>query len=81
MADVMFVKMSLFVTMYCSIKFLTIEHMPNCTDNKLGIYLKMVKKIYYRGSMVVKTVLMDVGFNKIIHDLMENVIFNVSTSV
>ena len=75
--DVMFLyNTPLLITMSCSIKFVTVEHVPTHTSKKLIKYLKRVMKIYSHISMIVETVIMNMEFYKTIDELIGNFIFN-----
>ena len=59
----MFVNNILFLdNMSCSIRFVIVEHVPTCTDNQLSKSLKIIKRLYARGNMVVQNILMDMYF-------------------
>ena len=80
-ADLMFVNGAPFlIAMSRGIKFVTVEYIPTQTSKQLSKYLKRVITIYSRNIMIVKTVLMDMGFNKDIYELTENVAVNTSSN-
>ena len=69
-AYLMFVNGATFlIIMSLGINFVTVKHIPTCTDKQMSKSLKRVMKIYSRSSMIIKTVRMDMEFNKTIDDL------------
>ena len=80
-SDVMFLNVApLLITMSVGIKFVTVEHIPTCTDKQLSKYSKQVMTIYSRSGMIVQTVLMDTEFDKTIYEIMGNVSVNNSAA-
>ena len=79
MEDVCFVDNVVFlVTMSRGIKFVTVEFIQARFAKKLSKSLKRVIKLYFRGSMKVQTILMDMEFDKTRDGLMDNVVVNTS---
>ena len=71
-ADVMFVNGApLLINISHGIKFVTVEHIPTHTAEKLSKSTKQVMKIYSRSSMIIQTDLMDMKFDKPIDNLMD----------
>ena len=60
------------------IKFVTVEFIQARFAKKLSKSLKRVIKLYFRGSMKVQTILMDMEFDKTRDGLMDNVVVNTS---
>ena len=80
-ADVMFVNGAPFlITVSRCTNFVTVEDIPTPTAKQLSKYLKYVYKIYYISSMIVKTVFMDMDFDKTIEDPMINIVVNNSAA-
>ena len=45
--------------MSCGIKFVTLEHIPSRTANKLRKMVEIIMELYSRGSIIVQTIEMD----------------------
>eukprot|EP00804_Cyclotella_cryptica_P011815 CCRYP_021222-RA/>CCRYP_021222-RA protein AED:0.36 eAED:-0.92 QI:0/-1/0/1/-1/1/1/0/432 len=74
-ADVMFVNgLPFCVTLSRDIKLITIEFLPSRTVPMLCATLKKTVAIYKQGGFTVRTCLMDMEFEKMIHDMDEVVI-------
>merc|ERR1712194_319261 len=66
-ADVMFLNgVSFLITLSRRIKLYTAEHIPNHTGPVLANSLKKILNVYTRGGYMVKVILMDMEFEKII---------------
>ena len=62
--DVIFVNnIPFLITMSCGIKSVTVEYISSHTAKEISKKLKRVIKSYGRGSMIVQTILMDMGFD------------------
>ena len=69
-ADVMFVNNTLFlVTLYRGINFVTARNIKSRTAKQLAKSVRRVMQLYYRRSMIVQTVLMDMKFDKTVDEL------------
>ena len=80
-ADVCFVNnVAFLVTISRGIKFVTDEFIMTRTDKQYIKSLKVVMKLYTRGSMKFQTVLMDMEFDKTVKYLMKNVVVNTSST-
>ena len=76
-ADVCFVKnVAFLVTMSRDIRFATVEFIRTRTAKQLIKSLKIAMKLYTRGSMQVKNILMDMELDKTVNELMDNVVAN-----
>ena len=79
-ADVMFVNGLLFlVTSSRGISLVTIEYLPSQTAKHLALTLERVIKFYTRGGFVVRTMMMDMEFEKLV-DLLPNVTINTTAA-
>ena len=64
-AEVMFVNSIAFlVTFSQNIKLLNVEHVPTCTGEQLAKSLMNIVKLYTKGDLFVKVILMDKDFDK-----------------
>ena len=64
--DVMFVNLVLFlVSVSRTINLITIEHAPKRTATKLGNLIQQILQVYARAGFTVRTVLMDIEFEKL----------------
>ena len=66
--------------MSCGIKFLTIKHIPSRTAKQMSKKLKIIMKLYSRGSMIVQTILMDMEFDSTKDGLMGKTVVNNSAA-
>ena len=80
-ADVCSVKnVAFLVTMSRGIKFVAVDFIRTRNAKQFSKSLKIVIKLYTRGSMKVQTILMDIEFDKIINNLMDNVVVKNSSA-
>ena len=78
--DVCFVSNAkILVTFSRGIKFVTVELISTRTAKQSSKILKRVMKLYTGEFMKVQTILMDMGFDKTVDGLMNNVVLNTST--
>ena len=68
------------VTMSRGIKFVAVDFIRTRNAKQFSKSLKIVIKLYTRGSMKVQTILMDIEFDKIINNLMDNVVVKNSSA-
>ena len=80
-ADVWFVNnVEFLITMSRGIKFVTVVFIRTRNAKQLCKILKIVMKIYIRGSMQVQIILMDMGFDKTLDNMTEKAVVNTSAA-
>ena len=80
-ADVMFVNnITFLITMSRGIKLVTVEYLSFRTPKELSKNLKIVTKLYGRGSMIVQTISMDMEFDSTTDELMGKTVVNTSAA-
>ena len=66
-ADVMFVNgIAFLVTLSRGIRLYTTEHLPNRKKDQLARSLSRITNLYARGGFCVRTIMMDMDFEKVI---------------
>ena len=68
--------MQFLITMSCGIKIVNVQYILILTAKQLSKKLKIIMKLYSRGSNIVQTILMDMEFDSIKDELMVKIVVN-----